>query len=78
MGDWSSGLLELAKPFIASSVRHTVGGFGVWLVHKGVIDSSQANEFVGTVMFLAAIGWSFWQKIGHAMMLTELERLRGK
>jgi hypothetical protein len=78
VGDWSTGLLELAKPFIMASIRHSVGGVGAWLVHKGVIDSSQTAQFAGSVMFLAAVGWSFWQKVGHAMMQTELERLKGK
>lgn len=78
MGDWSNGLLELAKPFIMASIRHTIGGVGTWLMHKGVIDSSQTSEFAGTFMFLAAVGWSFWQKVGYAMLQTELERLRGK
>jgi hypothetical protein len=73
--NWIDGLIDLAKPFIAASIRHTIGAVGLVLVHDGVLQSNQTNDFVGAVMFLIAIGWSWWQKRGQEIVKQKLNTL---
>lgn len=57
---------SLAELNIGGTVRHLVGGAGMFLVGHGVLTQSQDLQFVqlatGVVMFVAAVAWSYVQK----------------
>ena len=50
------------NPMMASLIRHALTLGAGYLVGKGYIDSSMANEVVGGVMSVGAVGWSFFEK----------------
>lgn len=54
------------------AVRHIAGWLGGLLVHKGWLDASGLEGFIGAIMTLAAVAGSYWQKTGQAAALSEL------
>jgi len=63
----SPGALAIIKPFAAAALRHVATAAGAYLVAKGVTDSNGATGFVGAVMTIGGIGWSWYEKYGSAM-----------
>jgi len=53
---------DLVKSWFFATVRHLVALAVPALIATGVMDQSQSNDLLGAVMFLAALGWSWWQK----------------
>lgn len=66
---------DLLKMFLGSALRHGATGAGAWLIKAGLLDNNGATQFVGAVMFLGGIGWSFWQKYGHAMAADMIKKM---
>jgi hypothetical protein len=56
----------ILQPIAASALRHAATAAGVWLVARGVTDSSGASAAVGAVMTLGGLGWSWLEKYGAA------------
>jgi hypothetical protein len=55
---------DLVKPIAAATLRHVATAGGALLVAKGVTSDSGAAQFVGAVMTLGGIAWSWVQKYG--------------
>ncbi|WP_439398747.1 hypothetical protein ACRQ5Q_15245 [Bradyrhizobium sp. PMVTL-01] len=66
---------SLVKTTLGLVLRHFAGIVGAWLVSAGVTDASGEKEFVGAVMVLGALAWSFWQKVGHQKALELAQSL---
>jgi hypothetical protein len=62
-------------PILAGIARHALTTAGGALVTDGVIQSSQTNDFVGAGMVMLGIGWSWWNKSGHAQVAAALKRV---
>ena len=44
-------------------LRHALGGAGVWLIDRGIVDSAQFNELLAGVVFVAVtLVWTAWNK----------------
>jgi hypothetical protein len=42
--------------------RHVLSGFGVYLIAKGLITSSDWNYLLGAIPIGLAVGYSIWEK----------------
>lgn len=66
---------SLVKTTLGLVLRHFAGIVGTWLVSAGVTDANGQQQFVGAVMVLGALAWSFWQKVGHKKALELAQSL---
>lgn len=61
---------SLVQTFLALVLRHLAGVAGTWLLQAGLVDSDGKTQFVGAVMIIGAVAWSFWQKVGAKKALA--------
>ena len=66
------------KTALGLVARHLVTATGTALASYGILakDGSQTEAFVGAVMFLLAMGWSYWQK-RNATLVTSVAAKAG-
>lgn len=62
------------KMILGSALRHGATIAGGWLLREGIIDNDGATQFVAAVMMFGGIGWSLWQKYGHARLMAILAK----
>lgn len=53
---------DFFKEVVMGTVRHTVTAAVPVLVASGVLAPDQTDALLGSVLFLAGLGWSWWQK----------------
>jgi len=55
--------------------RHFLTTAGGWLAANGFLPNGTTTEsFVGAGMVIIGVGWSWWQKVGHAKAIAELNK----
>jgi len=59
-------------------VRHGLTTFAGVLATHGYLGTNTREQFVSAVMLLMGIGLSWWQKTGHAAVVTRLAELRAR
>lgn len=69
-------MLEILKPFLASTARHALTVAGGYLVAHGVINQNGTEQFVAAGMTLAGVGWSWWEKYGKQQTIADLKNAR--
>lgn len=69
---------DILKPFLAATVRHGLTAAALYFVKVGVMPTSGEDQFVASGMLIAGLGWSWWQKIGHANAAALLQKLTAK
>lgn len=52
----------LISDIIGGVVRHIATGTGAYLFAHGLISSQDEQSYIGSLVFLAGIAWSVWQK----------------
>lgn len=62
----------------AGLIRHGLTTLGGVLVADGLMKGGDVNTFVGAGMVMAGVAWSWWQKVGQAKVLAELQSLRAR
>lgn len=67
----------LVMPLVTAWLRHAVAGWGMWLLHAGLLDKNQESQFEGGLMVLAMLAWTTWDKYGRALVTAQLAKLRG-
>jgi hypothetical protein len=55
---------------IGSVARQVLTGLGATLVTNGLVNDQQATQGIGALLALASLGWSLYQKYGHAQALA--------
>ena len=53
---------ELLGKIALGWIRHAVMGLGVWLVHSGLLTSSQSDQATGALMILVPLAFSALDK----------------
>lgn len=53
---------SLLKNISLGVVRHLVGGLGAVLITDGYITKADSDSLMGSAMFVAALGWSIYEK----------------
>ncbi len=48
--------------FILAIVRHLLGALASYLVTSGILQSGQAEQFIGAILFLFTLVWSLYNK----------------
>jgi len=71
-----STLSSIAKPFLASIVRHSLTVAAGALVAHGTVSSSTGEQLVGAGMVVAGLAWSWWDKRGRAQLVQALDDAR--
>jgi len=66
------------QTILALIARHGLTTAGGFLAAHGYLGSSTTEQFVSAGMVFAGVGWSWWQKYGHAAVVAELAKLKGK
>lgn len=73
---------DALKMLAASFVRHLLTAVAGWMVSAGLLQTGDQSNFVqittGIVLGALAIGWSWWQKTGHAAVKAQLESVQAK
>ena len=54
---------DLIKAIVLGVARNAAALAGGWLVSHGVASSADEQSFVGSVCFLAALGFTAWDKL---------------
>jgi len=57
--------------------RHGATTLAGILVSHGYLQSSGTEQFVGAVMLILGVAWSWWQKQGQRQVAEELAKLKG-
>lgn len=66
----------MVMPLVTAWLRHAISGWGVWLIHAGLLDKNQESQFEGGVMVLSMLAWTAWDKYGRAALKAQLAKLR--
>lgn len=53
---------ELIKAIALGVIRNAATSAGAWLVSNGILDNAGAQSFLGSVLFLAGMGFTIWDK----------------
>ena len=54
---------DLIKAIVLGVARNGAALAGGWLVSHGVTDGAEAQSFIGSVCFLAALAFTAWDKL---------------
>jgi hypothetical protein len=69
---------DLKTLVLGGIARHVLTGAAGFLVAAGALAPNEQNQFigmgVGIALWAAGVAWSWWQKNGHAELLTKLKR----
>lgn len=71
-----NSLMDVLKPYLASTVRHGLTVAGGIIIKDGLLPSDGLNDFVGGGMVFAGIAWSFMQKYGQVIVAREFTKLK--
>lgn len=66
---------DTTKTIAAGFIRHGLTLMAGSLITAGYLDANGAPAFVGGGMAMAAVMWSWWQKVGQAHALAILARM---
>lgn len=64
---------DTVKQWAFAAIRHGVAVATPTLIAAGVLQPTQTNDLLGCALFLAAMGWSWWQKHNQQKEITALK-----
>lgn len=66
---------NLAIQIAASTARHALTALGGSLAADGILSSTDVPTFVGAGLMVLGVAWAWWQKVGQAAALAELNQI---
>ena len=63
---------DFIKMLGGTALRHAATFIAGYLIMKGVATQDQSPQIIAAVMTIGAVGWSIYQKYGHAALLATL------
>lgn len=63
----------LIRDTVLGVVRHLATTGAGYLAAQGIISGDQKDSVIGSVLFLAGVGWSAYQKWGQHKTVTALK-----